>query len=253
MAANPGDDAGKGGEGRSIQLPEVVVSGSGDHHRVSRTCDQDIAEMQQKTQAATAKSDPRARNKDITRAYRELADKCPDNRWIKLGSIVSAQAGCAMDQLGGFSAQTAGRFYVNPGKATNALGAVNKDIFNGIYPYAAFACKYGIDRLLECYGDKLPPDLRTAFEDLKQGKKKEAALGIAQYEQGSVVNNAYSQNAGVFQNIEQGRESYKYWFGSDPGSIPLSYECGATPTIPFNGNINNLSDRIGYYNTLYNA
>lgn len=239
--------------GAAYTLPEVVVSGPPADHRVSRTCDQEKAEMQALTDTATSKQNPQARNKDITAAYKALAAKCPDNRWITLGSYVSAQAGCAMGTLSGFQANTVGRAFFNPGQAVNGLGAVNKAIFSGIYPYAAFACKYGVDRLLECYGKDLPAKLQKAFNSLKNGDKKGAAQQIADYEQRDVVASTYSQYASTFAGVESAREFATGMGMSDPGSISLSYDCGAQPTIPFNGSITNTDDRLNYYGALYGA
>lgn len=246
------DDAGEGSS--TIVLPEVQVSA--DHHRVSgATCKQLMDQVKQETDQATSKADPIARNKDITAAYKKLAGQCPDNRWIKLGSYVSAQAGCAMQTLSGtnFSSIAAGRFF-DTGQAVQGLGDINKSIFSAINPYAAFACKNGVDKLKECYGDKLPPKLKKAFDQLQAGDKKGAALSIAQYEQTEVVPPLYQQYGTTFQGIESARSfSSHIPFTSDPASIPLSYECSATPTIPFNGSINNTNDRVNYYNSIYNA
>ena len=221
-------------------------------------CKAALATEQKRVEAATRESDPVKRNKTITQAYRDLADKAPTNQWIRLGSYVSAQAGCAMQTLQGsgfhgFEAQTLGRLFVNPNKATEALGAVNKQIFSTIFPIEAFIADHGTAALRACAereGWTIPSRLQRAADLMDAGQPREAANQIALYEQQQVVPPVYKQYESVFRDVERGNT---FDVGHDNLSIPLSYTCGEGTPVPFSGSIQSGDDRVNYYSKLMDA
>ena len=74
------------------------------------------------------------------------------------------------------------------------------------------------------------------------------------YEQGTVIeDNVYSiekYKAILKDNEKFSPHALSRWAGAEKTEIPLSADCGATPTIPFNGSILNVQDRVMYYHKL---
>ena len=154
--------------------------------------------------------------------------------------------------LHGVLAQTLGRVLVDPNKATEALGAINKEIFLKIYPYAACVADHGAKQFRACAeraGWSIPSLLTDAFDNLEKGRLREAANDIAEYEQRVIVPPIYNRYADVFRDIKFGDHFDPY----NNTSIPLSYDCNHGKPIPFDGTIDNTDDRISYYGKLMNA
>lgn len=224
-------------------------------------CKDRIKEISDQTNRISSIQDPIERNKEITQAYTALAAQDPQNRWVKLASIVSAQGGCAMREVKGYRSylpsfkdsldeKTGVSFTKN---MYNALGDANKAIFSDIYPYAAYRAKYGTQNMKDCYaeeGKPIPPELEDAFDKMDKGDLNAASDAIAKYEQMKVVQGVYDQYSGTFTAMKGFSRIYKWFKGRNLYDIPLSTTCGDTNTVPFVGDIARGSDRVGYYQDL---
>lgn len=200
-------------------------------------CKKWLSEVEKEAQKHSAEADDHKRNKNITQAYNDLYKDDPNNKWIGLAGNVSAQVGCSMN---GFMRNTSGM--------TAALGDGNKTIFNNIYPMALFHKRHGLEAMKKCYGNDLPDKMKEAFEAMDGGNpqdKRKAANKIADYEQRDVVPQVYSAHP----------MTLGFMAGNAPNSyvsIPVSQTCGASPVIPFKGDIGNQDDRYEYANSLMN-
>lgn len=80
----------------------VQQAGNGDAKGVCASCCQSkIKVIDDQTRQISAIKDPIERNAAVTRAYTEVAAQDPQDRWVKLASVVSARGGCAMKQVAG--------------------------------------------------------------------------------------------------------------------------------------------------------
>ena len=226
-------------------------------------CKSRIKEIDDKTQQIASIKDPIERNKAITKAYTDVAAQDPQDRWVKLASVVSAQGGCAMKET------ASKRSLVSwiPGKQTlddttgmsftnnmyHALGDANKGIFTDIYPVAAYRAKYGTQNLKDCYaaeGKPLQPELEDAFEKMDKGNLDGASDAIAKYEQTKVVQPVYDKYSGTFTEMKVASAVQRPFTGKNLYDIPVSTTCGDPDTVPFAGNISKGADRVDYYRAL---
>ena len=224
-------------------------------------CKNRIKEISDQTNSISSIQDPIERNKAITQAYNAVAAQDPQDRWVKLASIVSAQGGCAMHRV------KDARSYLQPFKdwlddrtgvsftknMYNALGDANKAIFSDIYPYAAYRAKYGTQNMKDCYakeGKPIPPELEDAFDKMDKGELNAASDAIAKFEQMKVVQPVYDQYSGTFWWMKQASDVRKWFTGDNLYDIPLSTTCGDPNTVPFRGDIAKGSDRVAYYQDL---
>ncbi len=248
----------------SAAAKAVQAAGNGDAKSVCVSCcHSKVKDIDDQTEKIASIKDPIERNKAITQAYSDVAAKDPQDRWVKLASIVSAQAGCAMKQVGEVRSWVAwkqplddvsGMSFSN--NLYHALGDANKGIFVDIYPVAAYKAKYGLASLKECYaseGRYLKSALLEAFDKMDRGDLEGASNDIAKFEQKSVVRNVYDQYSGTFSELKLASAIQKPFTGKDLFDIPLSTICGDPNTIAFVGNLSNGDDRVGYYNTLMAA
>lgn len=226
-----------------------------------RCCKNRIKEISDETNRIRNIQDPIERNKEITRAYNAVAAQDPQNRWVKLASIVSVQGGCAMQQVKDarsylpsfkdwLDEKTGVSFTKN---MYQALGEANKSIFSDIYPYAAYRAKYGTENMKKCYaeeGKPIPPELEDAFDKMDRGELNAASDAIAKFEQMKVVQSVYDQYSGTFWEMKAASSVQEWFTGKNLYDIPLSTTCGDPNTVPFEGDIAKGSDRVAYYQAL---
>lgn len=200
--------------------------------------------------------DPLERNGAFNQAYRDLADAMPQNRWVRLASYVSTQAGCAMSRFyasetwTGVAAQTLGRVIVNPTDAINMLEDANRTIFNSVFPPNKFMQQCGFEKLKECVENgelDVPSDLMEALERLDNGDVVGASNAIARHEQLSVVEPIYQEHRDTFEDMQ----SADGWVPGDQTSIPVSYECTRDNLVSLGDlDLGDANDRVTYYNRL---
>ena len=223
-------------------------------------CKSRIKEIDDQTQKIASIKDPIERNKAITQAYTDVAAQDPQDRWVKLASIVSAQGGCAMKQVSGVRSwlswkqpldDATGASFTN--NMYHALGDANKGIFSDIYPVAAYKAKYGWKNLKECYaaeGKPIQPELEDAFDKMDKGDLNGGADGIAKFEQMKVVQPIYDKYSGTFTEMGFFSWVQKPFSGKKLFDIPVSTTCGDPDTVPFAGDISKGADRVDYYHAL---
>ncbi|HEX7688436.1 MAG TPA: DUF2515 family protein [Burkholderiaceae bacterium] len=239
----------------------VQQSGNGDAAGVCVTCCKaKVQDIDDQTRKIAAIDDPIERNKAITKAYTDVAAQDPQDRWVKLASIVSAQGGCAMKQVAGVRSYLSWKQPLDDATGTSftnnmyhALGDANKAIFTDIYPVAAYKAKYGWTSLKECYaseGKTLPNELKDAFDKMDAGDLSGASNSIAKFEQTQVVQPVYDKYSGTFAEMKVASAIQKPFTGKNLYDIPVSTTCGDPDTIPFSGNISNGDDRVVYYEAL---
>lgn len=242
----------------------VQQVGNGDAKGVCASCCQSkIKVIDDQTKKIASIQDPIERNAAITQAYTAVAAQDLQDRWVKLASIVSAQGGCAMKQVGGVRSwlswkqpldDASGASFSN--NMYHALGDANKGIFSDIYPVAAYKAKYGWASLKECYaseGKPLQPELEDAFDKMDKGNLDGAADRIAAFEQTKVVQPVYDRYSGTFTEMKVASAIQKPITGKNLYDIPVSTTCGDPNTIPFAGNISDSKNRVDYYRALMNA
>ncbi len=231
---------------------------------IAADCKKKIEEIEKETKRITDIRDPIERNKAITAAYGKLATQDPNNRWIKLASVVSAQGGCAMkltrsldpDVITGIDPKYD---FMNPTgldpwyNMYQALGDANNSIFGDIYPKAAYRARHGYEDMKKCYaaeGKTIPDGLKKSFEALEKGDLKGASDRMAEYEQREVVQPVYERYRGTFSMMEKGSAVKKFFTGTNFYDIPVSTTCGDPNVVPFEGSISNRDHRVGYYKAL---
>lgn len=242
----------------------VQEAGNGDAKGVCASCCQSkIKVVDDQTRQIAAIKDPIERNAAITKAYTDVAAQDPQDRWVKLASVVSAQGGCAMKQVAGVRSwlswkqpldDATGASFTN--NMYHALGDANKGIFSDIYPVAAYKAKFGWASLKECYaseGKPLQPELEDAFDKMDKGDLDAASDGIAKFEQMKVVQPVYDQYSGTFAEMKMASAVQRPFTGKNLYDIPVSTTCGDPQTIPFAGNISKGADRVDYYRSLMDA
>ncbi|UHS59994.1 DUF2515 family protein [Agrobacterium vaccinii] len=210
---------------------------------IAADCKKKIEEIEKEKKRIGDIEDVRERNKAITSAYKSAFDQDPSNHWLKLGSIVSSQVGCAMDNA---------KYWPS---MHNALGKGNKAIFEDIYPATAYRARHGYEDLKKCYaatGKELKPRLREALDALERGDSRGSADIIGDYEQKKIINDVYKEYSKTFRIGESvgSSELYKWWEGHKAHEIPVSYECGGSDVVNFPGSISDAEDRVDYYNLL---
>ncbi|OLP43059.1 DUF2515 family protein [Rhizobium oryziradicis] len=230
---------------------------------IAADCKKKIEEIEKKTKSITDIQDPIERNKAITAAYKNLFAENPQNRWIKLASIVSSQVGCSLNdakswrdglQYGADGGPAFG--YEIASNMYDALGEGNRNIFQSIYPMAVYQARYGYEDMKKCYaalGKQIPKRVNEAFESLESGNLKDAADALGNYEQREIVPPLYEKYNGTFSVVEAGNSVYKNlpWnSGKNIYDIPVSYNCGAPNPVPFNSPISNTNRRVDYYQSL---
>lgn len=226
-------------------------------------CKGQIKAIDDQTLKISAIDDPIQRNAAITQAYTDVAALDPQDRWVKLASIVSAQGGCAMKQVDSIRSwlswkqpldDATGASFSN--NMYHALGDANQDIFKSIYPIAAYKAKYGWANLKACYaaeGKSLQPELEKAFDDMDKGDLDRAADRIAKFEQMQLVQPVYDKYSGTFTEMKWVSAIPKLFSGKNLYDIPLSTTCGDPDTVPFAGDISKGADRVDYYRALMDA
>ena len=239
----------------------VQQAGNGSAAGVSASCcENQIKLIDDQTRQIASIKDPIARNAAITKAYTDVAASDPQDRWVKLASVVSAQGGCAMKQVGSVRSwltwkqpldDASGMSFTN--NMYQALGDANKGIFSDIYPVAAYKAKFGWASLKECYaadGKQLEPALEEAFDKMDKGDLGGASDRIALYEQTTVVQPIYDKYSGTFTEMKVASAIQRPLTGKNLYDIPVSTTCGDPDTVPFAGNISKGADRVDYYRAL---
>jgi hypothetical protein len=250
------------GESRSSKLANTVQGfGNQSSGEICESCCRNrIKQIDDETRAIVSIDDPLERNKAITQAYTEVAAKDPDDRWVKLASVVSAQGGCAMAKVANVRSwlswkqaldDKTGMSFSN--NMYQALGDANKGIFRDIYPVAAYKARHGWADLKACYaeaGRTLQPELRDAFDKMEKGDLDGAADGIAKFEQMKVVQPVYDAYSGTFSVMKGLSALQKPIAGTNLFDIPVSTLCGDPNVVPFAGDIAKGADRVEYYRSL---
>lgn len=223
-------------------------------------CQSKVKVIDDQTEKIIAIPDPIKRNAAITKAYTEVAAQDPQDRWVKLASIVSAQGGCAMKRVASVRSWLTWKQPLDDATGASftdnmylALGDANKGIFRDIYPVAAYKAKYGWASLKECYaseGRPLRPELKEAFDKMDMGDLDGASNAIAKFEQKKVVQPVYDQYSGTFTEMKIASTVQKLMTGKNLYDIPVSTTCGDPDTVPFTGNLSNGADRVAYYRAL---
>lgn len=231
---------------------------------IAADCKKKIEKIEKEKNQIAAIEDPIERNKAITAAYGKLAAEDPQNRWIKLASVVSAQGGCAMkltrsldpdvhagiDPKHDFMNATGLDPFHN---MYHALGDANNAIFSSIYPLTAYRARHGYEDMKKCYaatGKEIPPKIMAAFDKLEEGDMARASDRIADFEQRDVVQPIYEKYSGTFALMEFGSGIQKPLTGTNLYDIPVSTTCGDPDVVPFKGSISNPSHRVDYYKSL---
>lgn len=231
---------------------------------IAADCKKKIEEIEKEKNRIASIDDPIERNKAITNAYGKLAAEDPQNRWIKLASVVSAQGGCAMKLTRSLDPDVRTGIdpnydFMNPTgldpwyNMYHALGDANKAIFSDIYPLAAYRARHGYEDMKRCYaatGKTIPPKITAAFNKLEEGDLKEASDRIADFEQRDVVQPVYEEYSGTFGLMKFGSVVQKPFTGTNLYDIPVSTTCGDPNVVRFRGSISNPNDRVNYYNSL---
>lgn len=212
---------------------------------IAADCKKKIEEIEKEKKRIGDIEDVRERNKAITAAYKSAFNQDPSNHWLKLGSMVSAQVGCAMDNS-----------WMFPPMRT-ALGEGNKAIFEDVYPVTAYRARHGYEDLKKCYaatGKKLDPTLRKAMDELENNNSRISADIIGRYEQQDIIQKVYEKYSKTFAIGEAvgSNPPYTWKEGHKAHEIPLSYDCGGSDVVPFQGSISNMYDRVQYYHDLMN-
>lgn len=202
--------------------------------------------------------DPRERNKAITGKYKEIAEMNPENRWARLASYVSAQAGCGMERTDDADAQTLGRVFVNPEDAKKALADGNITIFKSVARPFLYVNTYGYDSLDHCLESApqppIPNELVKAMRIMQEGELRRAADMIAEHEQVDVVEKVYERHQETFADIDSFDTSRWDFFDTtrDRQSIPLSHDCTNEDRVPLDGPLSVPKNRVKYYHKLMN-
>lgn len=167
----------------TTQVPDSPVA------RCPSNCKEAMDMVMEDVNRITRIDDAVDRNVAITQSYRDLGEAMPNNHWVRLAGYVSTQGGCAMknfypshNPMMGSAAQTAGRVFVNPGDALDALKDANTTIFTSVYPPNKFMHECGYERLKQCVASgeiHVNEDLLAALEKLSRGDVKSAADLIA--------------------------------------------------------------------------
>jgi hypothetical protein len=218
-------------------------------------CADNWADIDAQVQEITDIEDPLARNQVITDAYKAISDANPENRWAKLASYVSAQAGCAMQTAWKlkYGGALAGAVLTPGGLVPKAVGAVvggtpghlvmsaladgNKTIFGSVAPPFMYVKEYGYDSFFACLEAKQPPINNKIVEAMRimqeGGDLRDAADLIAEYEQNTVVADVYQRHADTFEAIDCADTRLEFWDTSrNQQSIPVSYDCDGTDKVP---------------------
>jgi hypothetical protein len=217
-------------------------------------------------------ADPLERNRHISKAYAEMYQRQPQLRWIGLASIVSRQAGCAMEKAKDKSGSWIPWVSDPAGTAFNALADTNKTIFSDIYPAMRFYELYGmagVERCGKANGNRIPSEILKALWLLDKGRKlladdpdngrgkaylRYAADKIAEYEQAGIVEEQIYTNEEYKEAFEDNewwaKRRLGRWFGATRPQLPLSSRCDGDTPVPFNGSIINKDDRVSYYHRL---
>jgi len=204
------------------------------------------------------------RNKRITEVYKTTAKKNPENRWAKLASYVSAQAGCGMEETQGFEAQTFGSYEtigygIDPDKSLNALSEANKQIFSSVGMPFMFISKYGYEEFYRCAGEKKLPvdnDIIKAAKEMEEGKLVDASDRLAEKEQLEIVEPIYKKYQKTFQAIDHADTHEPFLFDDSRNrqSIALEYDCDTGDKIPLGDlQLKNKNERVRYYKKLMDA
>ncbi|HLL55529.1 MAG TPA: DUF2515 family protein [Myxococcaceae bacterium] len=215
-------------------------------------------QIEKETNEILKDPDPIKRNKQISKAYAQLYNEKPQLEWSGLASIVSRQAGCAMQNAKSRTSQWIGGDDAKV--AYDALAKGNKTIFEDIYPNMRFYAKYGMEGIRKCgntEGHSVPDELKAAFDLVEKGKNRKAADAIAEYEQQTVIQDKVYSDPKVKETFQKNQEwansrlaPIARLFGAQKPEIPLSSECGGGNNVPFVGDINNPKDRVIYYKSL---
>lgn len=258
MAGPDGYDAGIAAAGRDCDpAPGSPVQGC-----PGKPCDQLWADVKKQVQKTAAMTDPFARNRQISAQYAQLYETNHNLQWVGLGSIVSRQAGCAMEKAKDKSESWLPPIAKPAGSAFHALADANRDIYSDIYPAAKFYNDNGLERLKACNTGPngrpmVSPKLVSALEQIDHGTPQSVRAGsdqIANFEQRDVIQDQVYSNPEYKKAFEGNETAYKYYYGRPFGAqapeLPLSSQCGQGTPVPFKGSINNPDDRVGYYKAL---
>jgi Protein of unknown function (DUF2515) len=203
--------------------------------------------------------DVEVRNRHISAAYASMYQRQPKFQWIGLASIVSKQAGCAMQVA---DADNHWYKFGVPGVAKEALAETNKVIFATIFPMMRFYELSDLKTLIACSSDpngkKLVPDnVVKAITKIDKGDAQSVREGsdlIASYEQEDIVQREIYSNKTYRLMFEMNEQMAKSGvgrsLGARPAELPLSSKCNEGKNIPFDGSIANADDRVAYYKKL---
>ena len=225
------------------------------------SCAEKWRDVEAETAQAVQSADPLVRNRKISAAYASMNIRRPDMQWIGLASIVSRQAGCAMEYADD-KAQSWNPLVSDPASvAKQALAETNKLIYQDMYPVMRFFEKHGAAELESCQsarpsGKAIDPQLMGAAKAIARGDVRTASDAIANYEQTDIVQTQIYSNKAYKETFH----SNEYWsgkavgrfFGARKAEIPLSSDCATGSEVPFAGSISNTADRIAYYEKLMN-
>lgn len=221
-------------------------------------CERNWSHIDGQIRDIAALEDPLERNRAITGKYRSIAEMNPENRWAKLASYVSAQVGCGMEETDSIGAQTAGRLWVDPGDARQALADGNITIFESVARPFLYTSAYGDESFDHCLeaAPKQPisKELVKAMKMMEEGDLRDAADTIAEYEQVTVVEDVYARHRETFAAIDAFDTSRWDIFNTsrDRQSIPLSYGCTDEDKVPLDGPLSDSKKRVNYYHKLMN-
>jgi len=182
-------------------------------YEAKKCCSENWKQVEKETNLIKNHSSVVERNKQINAAYADLNLKDPEGqKWAGTAAIVSKQVGCTMQN--NFAA---GLF------SLSSLGKGNTAIFKNIYPtlkmYELSRNSMTQDEFLKCMdntigkvsdGKKNLAPLKKAVKNMYSGKGGEAAINIADHEQGTIIQKAMwsSRITTYMSKANQGTGSY---------------------------------------------
>lgn len=163
--------------------------------------------------AVSEMTDPRNRNRAITARYARLYLGSTTLKWPGIAAFASKQVGCAMQQA---------NWPLLSWMARSPLASGNREVFKDIYPALRFTTETSANEFLNCF-DHLTenrPDHRllTAFQLIRDGDARQAALEILRHEQHVVLPEAAFNRNRFRWPLFALRKWKKFWqrFSSQP-------------------------------------
>ena len=230
-----------------------------------KTCSALWDQVSKETHDIDSIQNPQERNRKISAAYAKLYEQDNKLAWVGLASVVSRQAGCAMQEAKDASGSWIPMKSGPAGTAFHALGDANQKIFSDIYPVTLFYEKNGLAKLKECQVDEkgvrhASPKLVDGLTLVDKGDPADIRAGsdkIANYEQRDVIQDQVYSNQEYKDAFEKNewwaKRPLGRWMGAKPTELPLSSDCTDQGNIPFEGSISDPNARVNYYNKLMNG